>query len=651
VRFTISSRLFGALVALIVAAAFFVTPSSPQSVDNRTYLEMIDGVSRHGLPYTTNGPVATHRELQARWNRYANGRLWGALPPVFPYLAAPFYRLGGAHAVVRLNVLLLALLALAVARLTQRLTNDPLVGAGAAWASLSTTAVATLAVDTSPYTLAITGVAWCVERAVASLDTRSVRDAGLSGLCAGAAVGSHPLCFPMVAPVVAALFVATARDEALPPWVFTTMSLRRGASALAGVAVVLVPVAVLNHVRFGLWNPVSYGPCVWRSCAETGLDQQGIGAMLHWARPVLLWATVALTTWALVRRSRAASFTVVALALGVLSLPSELRSKTAAIAALAWGFIVDVSPLTLRQAFVRHPDGLGVFLGPFVVKSLLQCTPVTLLAVFAVTQTRERFTRHAVVLVGLSCLGLLISLALRANLPVAFALGYPFLYLRYVVPALPLTTALVAVSVRSLPWRRAHLALGGLVAVAMMYTLSRWSHDDASTRRVLLLRVPLVVAAVAFVLTARALAARGDARHTLTQHLATVSVTLAIAASVAVSLGVDLREVMNVRRDHEQRVQAIARQLPVRFALVGYPVEIDPVLELRATRDVEYIDLYETRDWAVVRALYDVWTRARRPVFVLQPPQVPYASPMPDLCFVAIDRSRGLYRMELAPNR
>lgn len=644
-----SAVLLAVLLALVALGALRARWTSPQSVDNRTYLEMIDGISRRGLPITTNGPVTEHRALQARWNNHRDGRLWGALPPVFPYAAAPIYLLGGTRLVVATNVLLLGALALLVARLTRRLTRSDTAGAAAAWVTLAATPLSTVAFDTSPYPVMLLGITGCVDLALASLDEPldARRSACGAGLCAGIAVGAHPLGSPMVAAVIAALYVWPPAGERSPAarWWPTRETLRRGAWATLGALAVVVPVAALNAVRFGSLNPVSYGPCVWRSCAETGLDQQGIGAMLRWAAPVLLWAAASLGAAWTTRRSRGATLAALALALGVLAVPSLLRDRATAIAALAWGFTVDLSRFTLGYSFWRPADGPGAFLGPFAVRAALQCTPALLLAALAGAAAPRASDRRAALLVGLACAALLASLALRANLPMAFALGYPFLSLRYLTPALPLLAALSVMAAQSLPWRRAHLALGVALAAALTAYLWGFADDLAMPRRMLLLRGTLAVSAGAFLALARVQGRRGAG-------LATIAVTAAFATGFAVTAAVDLRESVRNRDESQRFMNGLARSLPARFALVGFAPEIDPALGLRATRDVNYFDLYESLDWAAARAVMTRWWAEGRPVFVLQPAGHPYPSPRPDLRFEPVDPTRGLYRaLPVTPSR
>ncbi|MFO0630477.1 MAG: hypothetical protein U0325_33290 [Polyangiales bacterium] len=635
-----STVLLAALLALIAVGAVRARWTSPQSVDNRTYLEMIDGIAHRGLPITTNGPVGEHRALQARWNNHHGGHLWGALPPVFPYAAAPVYRLGGTRLVVAVNVLLLGALALLVARLTRRLTRSDTAGAAAAWVTLGGTPLATVAFDTSPYPVMLLGLTGCMDLALAALDEPgdARRSACGAGLCAGIAVGAHPLGSPMVAAILAALYVWPRGDDASPiaGWIPTREGLQRGAWATLGAIAVVVPVAALNAVRFGSLNPVSYGLCVWRSCAETGLDQ-GIGAMLRWAAPALAWAGLSLAAAWTTRRSRAATLAVAALSLAALAVPSLLRDRATAIAALAWAFTVDVSRFTLGYSFWRPADGPGAFLGPFAVRAALQCSPALLLAALASAAAPRAADRRAALFVGVACAALLASLALRANLPMAFALGYPFLSLRYLTPALPLLAALAVMATHALPWRRAHLALGAALAVGLCAYLWRFSDDLAMPRRVVLLRGTLAVAAAAFLALARVRGRSGAA-------LATVAVAAAFATGFAVTAAVDLRESVRNRDDSQRFMDGLARSLPARFALVGFAPEIDPALGLRATRDVNYFDLYESLDWAAARAVMVRWWAEGRPVFVLQPAGRPYPSPRRDLR-LSPSTPRGLYRV------
>src|SRR5262249_32871113 len=127
----------------------------------RTYLEMIQGIARTGVPRVENGPVQQFPELRAAWNVYHAGQLWGSLPPVYTYVAAPVFRLGGVRALVKMNVLLVGVLALGTFAVGRRLTGQARSGVIAAFALLISAPGWTHAWTTSPYPLACALLAWC----------------------------------------------------------------------------------------------------------------------------------------------------------------------------------------------------------------------------------------------------------------------------------------------------------------------------------------------------------------------------------------------------------------------------------------------------------------------------------------------------------
>jgi hypothetical protein len=639
----------GALVALTLVAALAVPWRSALNVDNRTYADMIAGVARTGLPIIDNGPARQFPELQARWMTLRGDTLWGALPPVFAYLAAPFYALAGLRGVLALNVSLLGVLALGVARLTDRASSHPWAGVGAAWLTLAATTVWGSSLDASPYSLAITLTVWSTALAADSLDHAGAaarRYAFGAGLLGALAVGTHLLSAPMLLCLFAALALLPGDPAAFPTalrdWLRTqphdAVARARLLAALLGAAGPLAAVGMLNRVRFGSFNPVTYGPCVWRSCAETGLDVQGIGAMLRWFAPLVAWAAgAAVAVWA-TRRHRPSCAAAALTAALVLCLPGTLRDRAGALARLVYAFVVDVSPLSLGFGFVRAPDGLGLFLGPFVVRSLLPAAPFVVLALAVPWDTAR--ARRAAVTTLLPVVGLLGALALRANLPPAYALGYPFLSVRYVAPALPLLAAASAWALVRLGMSRRVLVASALLALACGLWFARADDDGSLLRRQLLLRVPLALAALVTVLVPGVLGAAGRAHRAALW----VSVALALGLSAGAALGSDLAHLFALRREHELRLVRIARHLPHRVAVYGYPVELDPVVSLREGRDLRFADLYETRDWAF-EPLVRRWWAEGRTVFAVHRGGDTVTSPWPSVRYEAVDVSLGLWRV------
>lgn len=642
------------LVVAILVGALLAPWHTPFCVDNRTYLEMVDGVAKHGLPYTTNGPVDRFPELQARWNQWRNGRLWGSYLPVYPYMVAPVYLLGGARAVTQLNIALLVVLALGVFLLARKVARDPLAGTAAAYLVLGATHVWTFTFDVSPYTVMITASTWSVLCALEALEAsghRGDRFALAAGVLAGIAAGSHGLAFPMMLATVLSIAVVRAENETplslvrwLDGWCADRLpsrgSLRRAVFAIAGVAVVLLPVGLLNHVRFGTWSPLSTGACVWRSCMQTRLDQQGIGAMVRYNAPLFVWAAVTLSVLAVVGRSRRAVLLVLTVSLLVLTVPSTLHERAAGVARLLVAFVADTSTLdSLGFGFWKPSDGVGNFLGPYVIKSLLQSAPVLGLALLA--RGRCARERRAVLMLTLPCLALLASLVMRNNIALAHALGFPWLNLRYVTPMLPLLGVLTIVTVRDLPWRPMHLALVAVAALALGWWLHRMPNDVPEPRRLFLLRGSLVLAAMAFVLCARA---RVDPRR-LASRVAVWGVVLTLGYGFAVNLGIDLRVWIQARSDHDTVPVRVGAVTPQRFALIGLagPAGIDAALALRTSRDIEYADIEEVGQFEGFRRLIDYWSDQGRPIYAVMPSGT--HSPWPDVRMELVEPTVPLFRL------
>ena len=105
-----------ALLAVFCAGLLGIATQVPTHgapvVDVRTYIEMIAGVARHGLPYLDNGPIDRFSGLEVPFGVASRGHLWGMYGPVYPYFAAPFLRLGGLVLVSRATFALLVPIAL-----------------------------------------------------------------------------------------------------------------------------------------------------------------------------------------------------------------------------------------------------------------------------------------------------------------------------------------------------------------------------------------------------------------------------------------------------------------------------------------------------------------------------------------------------------
>jgi hypothetical protein len=645
---------------LVIAAYAFTRPwRSVSGVDERTYTEMILGVVREGAPVVRNGTPAQQArfpELRARWNLLRGGTLRGIYPPVFPYVAAPIYHFGGLRAVIRFNVALLCALALGCYALGRRFLNDPWWGVAAAYVTVLATPVWGLSVQVSSYALAITLITWAAWFALGALRAPPDRvraTAAIAGLVGALAASTHIFTAPMLLAMFAVLgLAASERGERFTEsdgdrryvleWLPTRASLARLAWAVCGTSVAFVPMALYNHRRFGAWSPVSYGPCAWRSCDETGMTVQNLGSLLAFAAPPAVAAAAgALFVW-LVRRvpvARAAALGVVVL---LFAPESDVHRQGFLILAVACAFLLDASYMPIRAPYVRAPDGLGNYLGPWVLKSVIQGTPF--LALAPLTPLRTPAERHAVALFAAPAFALITLFAMRANMPSESAIGFSVLHFRYAMPAVPLVVVLALAAVRDLPWRRAHLALIALSALAVSLLVLRGPDDGPFARRFYILRVTLALAGAAFVLVARE---RARPSH-FGAHAAAFVTSLALASGFATTLAIDLRAVHTGRDVQDQRLFAVERHLPKRLALVGWAPELESVLGgVLPGRDLVYADLYEAVNWYNFRVLIEAWSREGRSIYALFPAHIDMRNPWPDVEWTVIDRPQGLVHLRL----
>jgi hypothetical protein len=131
-------------------------------------------------------------------------------------------------------------------------------------------------------------------------------------------------------------------------------------------------------------------------------------------------------------------------------------------------------------------------------------------------------------------------------------------------------------------------------------------------RRWLELRATLIVAALAAggILVSR--------RRGSWAGLACIPVAAAAGLGVATTIGVDGLISVNGADHLDQKSRRFGELTPQRFAVVGWGGELDPMLSLKASRDIEYLDFGESgREGYMsdMREAADVWARDGRPVF------------------------------------
>jgi hypothetical protein len=630
-------------VLISVVGVFVVPWHAASSIDSRTHVEMIKGIHDHGLPYAYNGPLGRFPELQAAWNIVHDGKLWGTYPPLFPYIAAPFFALGGLRAVSAVSMGCMCLLAIASYLLGARYGKNPLLGTATAYVTLLSTPASTSTFDIGPYMLCITlftFAAWCALGALEASGALATKLAGWAGFLGALSCAAHLLTFPMLAAMLLVLFVMPSDERGALVARPTAAAVRRGGWAAAGATVPLLALAVLNKMRFGSFNPVSYGPCVWRRCVETGLANQSAGAMLAYAAPVFAVLGAAVIGMYVARRSRPMQAAIAIVAVAVLWFaPGALHAHATGLATIAWGYIVDVSKIPMAP-MVPAADGVGTFWGPYVIKSTLQSSPLFGLVLVAPFATARE--KRATLALALPCLALYTLLAMRAVIPAVHALGFPWLYMRYAMPAWPLLAALAVGALRDVPWRRPHILAIVAVATLMGVVIGIGGEDLPVWRRVLILWGSLLLAVLG---PLAVLMLRKNPASSVLQRATIAIAGAAFACGVGCACGIDLTATFAIRFHNDERVDAIARATPERLAIVGYAREIDIALTLKATRDLEYADLLETTDWTNFRQLIDLWSSDGRPIYALWPEQFQMKSPWPDVTFDLVDGEQQLFKV------
>ena len=610
-------------IAILVGAASH-GGHSVESMDVRTYAQMIRGVAEHGLPYWDNGPIDRFPALVSPWGVPAHGKIWGIYGPLYAYLAAPLFKVASLGLVSRATFALMCPLAIVTYLLARRVVKNAWYASLAGVLAVASTPVTAKALEITAYPLATLLATVAIYYAVRAAEGTSRRAAFLCGLAWGAAGATHALCFPMG--MVSLAVAAAAPDPATGRSSLQVAAGRLG-PALAGVALLMAPSAWLNHVRFGSWNPVSYGPIPWTGVVNPELLKQNVADQLRYGVPCVVLVAALAVVLVFARRQRAMMLAACAVALALAVFVEPLRVRFLRFGFVALGNLVDVTAVDMGAPYLKAPDGVGRIFGGWTVKSLLQCTPLLALAPLAVKRAAPGKRWAVVALLGPAA-ALILSLVLRANLSYVDAIGWPWVYIRYLMPAFPALVVASVVVVEDLAWGPKDAALALVLGTVLATGFFVSQSDTALLKRVLVLVAPLLGAAFAVAATL------GRAR--LGPRAACLGVSLTIAMGFSAAIGHDLRANVDVKSACDRYVDHVDATVPRRFALIGWLGQFDVALSTTATHDVEYGDLMRLARWEDVRPLLDHWRAADRPIFLVA--GGPIASAWPD---VTIDPIAG----------
>lgn len=488
--------LLWAASAVILIYALVAVPAV-FTVDGAIYRAMADALVRDGSFEIRNGYQIYHAQtLDLIFTVPVGDRLVAQYPNGWAFLAAPFYALGGLRGLFLLN----ALATVATIWLVRDTTRELFEDGRAATAAALIYVFATFAFDYAgavwPHGVTVLGIA----AATAAAARAWRRDRPGWALAAGLALGLALNCR------VDAVFAAAA----IGFWLITAG--RRpwaGAGAFAlGLLPGLLAAATINLVKFGRFNPITYG----RSAAENGATGLGFYADLL---PLAVAGVVLMLALGFERVRRIAyrpvSLALAAGAIAALALLPPLAPVVTRLLSGAGALLIDLQAFRWRlpdYQLATQPDDTVLVFG-YYKKALLQSLP-WLAGAVVLAPWLVRGRRRA---------GLALLLVLAACLVLPFAwsawVGGRGNHMRYLVNLLPAASILGGLTLARLldaPGRSRLLAmLAGCVTAAAGLALG-WLGGHAPLY-VLQISLANMLAAVLAALAVAVLLLRGPARQ------------------------------------------------------------------------------------------------------------------------------------------
>jgi hypothetical protein len=618
--------------AVILVAAAFYTGHSAESLDVRTYVQMIRGVADHGLPYWNNGPIDRFPELVVPHGTPAEGHVWGIYSPLYPYLVAPLFRLGGLARVSSVTFAMLAPLAVVTFLLAKTVLKDEWYATGAAVLAVISTPIMGKAVEISPFPLTVLlatlGTYLTVRLIEMPIDAAGParRIAVFCGVSWAAASAAHVLSFPMA--LAAFAVIGIAPDVATGQRSLRT-AITRLAPSFGAFVITTLPVSYLNHLRFASFNPISYGkPPFSGPIGMSVVDQ------IRYSIPATLFVTAVAVAIFVTRKRRGWWIALVVLAVAVAIIAPPLRTRFTRYGVLAFGYLVDMTFVDLEPPYEHTRDGLGQLLGGWAVKSTLQCTPLVVLAPLAFRGAGAK--KWALIAILMPSVALFASFVTRANMPYVHAFGWPWVNMRYTQPALPALLVASMVVVERLKPRRPAV-VSALVLGAVICTVLATSRDLMILKRVLLLLVPLGYAAAMLIVALR--------RNPTWVARGLIGITAGIG--IGIGLGSDFRAHAEGKYWCDRWVDNFVKVVPHRFALIGQLGRFDVILTTTATHDVQYISTHRLKSVDELGPLIDYWRAEGRPIYLHW-----IDMPLPRLAGVSFTKVEGMpdfYLLVFAP--
>lgn len=612
-RALVTTSIVAVYAACVAWLAFDRTHGVVLVNDGEIYMEMAKQMAARGSFEVPNGlDVVDSRELWTIHTIKLGAHLYAKYPPFYGLLAALPYAWLQIRGMYLLNAVSLVLVVLGYARLARRVLPE-------AFAFASTVALP-FCVPLFPYALMelphLPGAAllvWALVAWDASLAATGSRRAcllgGAAGLALGVAVGVRVHSF-IAAPVLVGL-----------AWLHAA----RRREATVGLVVPLVAcffaLSVINHGRFGVWSPFSYGP---PDAVGAPID---IEQARYFLRPGYV-ATVSalgvlLVVWARARRENlTASLGVSAAVVAVIAILPFARATAAHMAWTTASLIVN--PMIATHGAWTDADMTSAW----VNKALLESTPFLVLGLLAMAWCAARAKEPLLRAIALLCGGTIVFLSVRdpdprtlAGVIVGFSLSP-----RYLAESLPLLFLLAMWSVRGLwPAGRVGACLAAAAALAgavgardVLGLFQSFDNDYEPHKRWVLLVGSLGLAALVAATYALARAARafspGSRGAMACASLAWLPFVLANGYSAAATVAEDTHALRFIGAYYAWWTDTAARVVPDHSVIVGRGRGKDGVFSIRQSRDVVFVDV-EVDDGADVLRVLRAFVATGRPIF------------------------------------
>ncbi len=557
------------LVALALASlGFALSHRAILATDGHMYLEMARGFASNGTLEVHNGlDIHDSNDLVLTHSIKRGAHLYAKYPPLIaPIAALPVVWFG-----LRGLYLLDAIGLFAAIIVFHRLALRVLSRRRALGATLAMPIVAPVfpyALMELPHlvsaALALGGVLACL-RAIEEKERRRAIGFGLlCGVLVGTAIGVR----------LQEVFFASALVPAL--WLFGRHRVAVVAQ-LGGLLSCACAIAIMNHARFGSFNPLSYGPIG----VPGGPPPHATPAHVFQGGFIVAFAILGA---ALLLARFARRLPPIAVASAVLAIILTVSFVPVAHLTLAWmgksafGFLVNTN------GFFRGWNAVATSFAWFD-KPLLQCSPLLVVGLIACVIETVRAAPPVIRASAWICLSTLAFMSTLNPDPGSdeSVMGYLSLSPRYLAEIMPLLFLLTAWTLRTLTITRAGVlaasVAGGIVAVLFVRT-----HDDFDPPRgAIILYGSGALALVICVLTL--------ARHWrgATPLLASAALFGALYGASS-TLAIDTVGLFHLGANAEHWTELVLAQTPDRFVLVGWRFHKDGVLGVREQRNVVIVD-------------------------------------------------------------